>query len=65
MWAIECTHPAIATMLVKKALRRGVILLQSGPTGSSITIAPPLTIEQSQLERAIGIIESIVETVKR
>ena len=64
MWAIECTDPAIATMLVKKALRRGVILLQSGPTGSSITIAPPLTIEQSQLERAIGIIENIVEAVK-
>ncbi len=65
MWAIECTDPAIATTIVKQALGCGVILLQSGPTGSSITIAPPLTIEPSQIERAIGIVESIVENVKR
>ena len=63
MWAIEFVDTATATLVVKRALQRGVILLQSGPTGSSITIAPPLTIEQSQLERAIGIVEEITREI--
>ena len=65
MWAIEFVDSAIAATVVTKALQRGVILLQSGPTGSSITIAPPLTIEQNQLERAIAICETIVAEIKR
>ena len=65
MWGIEFVDSAIAATVVTKALQRGVILLQSGPTGSSITIAPPLTIEQNQLERAIAICETIVAEIER
>jgi 4-aminobutyrate aminotransferase-like enzyme len=37
-----------------------VILLQSGPTGTSITIAPPLVIEDEQLSRALDLFEQTV-----
>ncbi len=36
-----------ANQVVVHGLARGVILLQSGPTGTSITIAPPLAIEDA------------------
>ncbi|GAC1540211.1 MAG: hypothetical protein NVS2B17_16280 [Candidatus Velthaea sp.] len=66
MWALEFTSAAEANRVVVDALRRGVILLQSGPTGSSITIAPPLVIEDDQLARALDSVEaSIHEKVTR
>ncbi|GAC1423704.1 MAG: 4-aminobutyrate--2-oxoglutarate transaminase [Candidatus Velthaea sp.] len=64
MWALEFSSAAHANRVVVDALRRGVILLQSGPTGTSITIAPPLVIEDDQLARALDLVEaSIYEKV--
>jgi 4-aminobutyrate aminotransferase-like enzyme len=42
-------------------LQRGLILLQSGTTGTSITLAPPLNIEDDQLERAIDVLDRTIE----
>jgi len=43
------------------ALALGIVLLQSGPTGTSITIAPPLTIDDEQLARGLTLFERAVQ----
>lgn len=60
VWALEFTSAAEANRVVVSALARGVILLQSGPTGTSITFAPPLVIGDDQLTRALDIVERCV-----
>ncbi len=63
LWAIEFTDAAIANRVVRKGLQAGLILLQSGVDGTSITLAPPLVIEDDQLARAIALLDtSIGET---
>ncbi len=61
LWAVEFVDAGIANRVVVDALERGVIVLQSGPTGTSITIAPPLTIEHDQLARALALLESCLQ----
>jgi 4-aminobutyrate aminotransferase-like enzyme len=56
--ALEFATAAVANKVVVAALARGVILLQSGPTGTSITLAPPLVIEDDQLARALDLVEA-------
>jgi 4-aminobutyrate aminotransferase-like enzyme len=56
--AVEFASAVVANQLVVDALARGVLLLQSGPTGTSITLAPPLTIEDDQLARALHLVAS-------
>ena len=51
----------IANRVVREGLQRGLILLQSGVDGTSITIAPPLTIDDDQLERAIALLDQTIE----
>ncbi len=60
LWAVECVDGAFANAIVVRALHAGVILLQSGPTGTSITFAPPVTIDARDLARACGIVCDIV-----
>jgi 4-aminobutyrate aminotransferase-like enzyme len=61
LWALEFADAAIANQIVVAALARGLILLQSGPTGTSVTIAPPLTIDDEQLARALAIVERTIK----
>ncbi len=60
LWAVEFADGARANRVVVRGLARGLILLQSGPTGTSITLAPPVTIEDEQLARALDLLESTV-----
>jgi 4-aminobutyrate aminotransferase-like enzyme len=60
LWAIEFKDPALANASVVQALRRGLLLLQSGLRGESITIAPPPVIGTAQLERAFDILADVV-----
>ena len=46
---------------MRAGLQRGLILLQSGVDGTSITLAPPLTIDDDQLERAIALLDRTIE----
>ncbi len=57
MWGIELSEVASAQGAVIDALRRGVIVLQSGVHGNVLSITPPLTIAQRQLFRAIDLLE--------
>ncbi|HZW53220.1 MAG TPA: aspartate aminotransferase family protein [Candidatus Elarobacter sp.] len=65
LWAVEFEDAELANRVVVRGLANGVILLQSGPTGTSITIAPPLTISERQLARALDIVRRTVEEVPR
>jgi 4-aminobutyrate aminotransferase-like enzyme len=60
LWAVEFAHAAFANRVVVRGLANGVILLQSGPTGTSITIAPPLTIPDAQLARALDLFAATI-----
>jgi len=60
LWAVEFAAADFANRVVVDGLANGVILLQSGPTGTSITIAPPPTIGEGQLHRALEILERTV-----
>ncbi len=60
LWAIEFHSAVVANRVVVAALARGVIVLQSGPTGTSITLAPPLTIANDQLMRGLDLLASCV-----
>ncbi len=61
LWAIEFPDAAIANRVVRTGLQHGVILLQSGVDGTSITLAPPLVIEDDQLARAIALLDASIE----
>jgi 4-aminobutyrate aminotransferase-like enzyme len=63
LWAIEFTSAEVANRVVVDALAQGVIVLQSGPTGTSITLAPPLVIGDDQLARALDIVERCVSGI--
>jgi 4-aminobutyrate aminotransferase-like enzyme len=64
LWAVEFARGAFANRVVVRALANGLVLLQSGPTGTSITVAPPLTIEDEQLARALDLLERTVREVE-
>jgi 4-aminobutyrate aminotransferase/(S)-3-amino-2-methylpropionate transaminase len=64
LWAVEFADAAFANRVVVRGLQRGIILLQSGPTGTSITLAPPLTIADGQLDRALTLFEQTVQEVE-
>ncbi len=60
LWALEFRDPAFANACVVRALQRGVMVLQSGLRGESITIAPPPVITDAQLERAFALLGDTV-----
>jgi 4-aminobutyrate aminotransferase-like enzyme len=61
LWAIAFPDGGVANRVVRAGLQRGLILLQSGVDGTSITLAPPLTIEDDQLERALALLDRTIE----
>ncbi|GAC1307695.1 MAG: 4-aminobutyrate--2-oxoglutarate transaminase [Vulcanimicrobiaceae bacterium] len=60
LWALEFRDPAFANACVLRALRAGLLLLQSGTRGEAITFAPPPVITDAQLERAFELLASVV-----
>jgi 4-aminobutyrate aminotransferase-like enzyme len=60
LWAIEFHDGAAANRCVVRALARGLILLQSGLRGESVTFAPPPVITDAQLGRAFELFEASV-----
>ncbi len=60
LWALEFHEPAHANATVVRALQAGLLLLQSGTRGESITIAPPPVISDDQLARAFALLGAAV-----
>jgi 4-aminobutyrate aminotransferase-like enzyme len=64
MWALQMRDAAAADAVVKRALTLGLILLQAGSDGDVISIAPPLVITDSQLHRALDILDHALAATK-
>ena len=64
LWGVQLRDAATAVTVVRRALRSGLILLQSGPRGDVLSISPPLVITQSQLSRALDLLEAVVDAVE-
>ncbi len=58
LWAVQFRDAATAQGVVRGALQRGLILLQSGTRGDAISISPPLVITQTQLSRGLDLLEA-------
>ncbi len=63
LWAIEFDLASRANAVVRAGLQNGLILLQSGESGTSITIAPPLVIDEMILIEALLTLRSTIEEV--
>jgi 4-aminobutyrate aminotransferase-like enzyme len=61
LWGVELRSAEIAKRWTAAALARGIILLAGGPEGRVAQIVPPLTIPEELLERALEILEEILE----
>ncbi|HKE37401.1 MAG TPA: aspartate aminotransferase family protein [Candidatus Baltobacteraceae bacterium] len=61
-WGIQLRDAEIADLVVKRALASGVIVLQSGGDGATITVAPPLVITDRQLSRGIELLEAAIRS---
>jgi 4-aminobutyrate aminotransferase-like enzyme len=60
LWAVEFDSATTANRVVRAGLQRGLILLQSGADGTSITLAPPLVIGDEQLAHALDLLHAVV-----
>jgi 4-aminobutyrate aminotransferase-like enzyme len=58
LWGIELSDGDVAHACVVRALRSGLVLVQSGLRGEVLTIAPPVVIDDAQLERALVLLEA-------
>jgi 4-aminobutyrate aminotransferase-like enzyme len=61
LYGIELRDAARATAVVTAALKRGLILLQSGVAGNVISLSPPLVIGDRQLDRLVETLERAIE----
>ncbi|HEY1975473.1 MAG TPA: aspartate aminotransferase family protein [Candidatus Baltobacteraceae bacterium] len=61
-WGIQLRDAATADRVVKRALASGVIVLQAGPEGDTVTVAPPLVITDRQLSRGIELLEAAIRS---
>lgn len=52
-----------AASVVREAMKRGVILLTSGPQDNVLSLSPPLTITREQLNHAIGVLDEALALV--
>jgi 4-aminobutyrate aminotransferase-like enzyme len=52
-WGVQLRDARVAFGVLKSALRQGVIVTQSGASGETIALSPPLVIDEAELERAI------------
>ena len=58
LWGVQFRDAATAETVVRRSLRQGLVLLQSGTRGDAVSISPPLVITQPQLSRGIDILEA-------
>ena len=60
LWGVQLTDAATANAAMTASLARGVIFLQSGTDGDTISISPPLVIGEEQLLHAIDVLEEAI-----
>jgi 4-aminobutyrate aminotransferase-like enzyme len=63
MWALEFRDGETANAVTIKALQLGVIVLQAGLRGEVVTVSPPLTISDPQLERGLTLLGNAIRAL--
>lgn len=63
-WGLRLRDARAASAAVTGALRRGLILLQSGIAGDAISISPPLVISEDEIECGFAILEAAVAAIE-
>jgi 4-aminobutyrate aminotransferase / (S)-3-amino-2-methylpropionate transaminase / 5-aminovalerate transaminase len=61
MIGIELTSAAVALGVARELLGSGYIVLTGGPTGETLTLTPPLTIEERLLDGFVAVVGGILE----
>ena len=61
-WGVQLRDADTANRVVKRALASGVIVLQAGSDGATVTVAPPLVITDRQLSRGIELLEAAIRS---
>jgi 4-aminobutyrate aminotransferase-like enzyme len=61
MWGIELRDGDVAERVVRRALARGVIVLQAGVRGEVLSITPPLVIGEEELSRALDVLAATIQ----
>jgi 4-aminobutyrate aminotransferase-like enzyme len=65
MWGIQLPDTRTANAVMLRALADGVIVLQSGADGATVSLTPPLVIEESQVASALETLrDAIVSTAR-
>lgn len=64
LWGLHMPSPELAFGLAKAALALGTIVLPSGVRGDVITLAPPLSIGEGQLTRALDLLERALHQIQ-
>lgn len=59
-WAVQLRDAARANAVVRGALERGFIFLQTGVAGDAIAIAPPLVIGENDLQHAATVLRDLI-----
>jgi 4-aminobutyrate aminotransferase-like enzyme len=52
--------PEAAFRIVKQLLRRGIIVLPDGDNGNVLSLTPPLTVTQRQLDAALNVFADVL-----
>lgn len=60
LWGVELASREAAYRWTGAAWKRGVLLLAGGPEGRVAQLVPPLSIAESQLEAALGVLEELL-----
>ena len=60
MWGVELHDAAHAHAAVNKALEKGVLILQAGEQGNVISLTPPLTISEADLDRGLDVVQTCI-----
>jgi 4-aminobutyrate aminotransferase/(S)-3-amino-2-methylpropionate transaminase len=54
-------RPDLAEAVRRRALAEGVLVICSGPEANVIRVLPPLVITDSELDRALGVLEGAID----
>jgi len=55
--------PDMRNLIVQKCFKKGLLVLGCGP--SAVRFSPPLVVKKSEIERAVGILEEVAESISR
>ena len=63
MIGLHCKNKETTGFIGKLALEKGLLLINCGPNGDCIRLAPPITVSTKEIKQALAIIEKICQEI--